>query len=346
VQDLLEGHTGKVIREGLLAALPTLEDSVRAFLKAAETLFSNLAAIGWIALITGLLLHGAYVTLRTRAWFNTLRAAYPAERFRWRNVWASYTVGLGVNSVVPARAGEVARLYLARQSVPSSSYPAVGSSFLVEAIFDFSVGAAMVAFAFSQGVFPDLPHLSRLPAFDLSYLAQHPRFALFLLTSLTILALVAVAVLSARVKAFWARVRQGLTILRDRRRYLRQVVALQALGWCFRFASFWLILEAFRIGGGPREVVLAMAVSSLSTLVPFTPSGAGAQQALLALVFAGAASASTVVAYSVGQQLALAAFNVLVGLTALSLVFGTRDWRSVIRRGREERHVEEGARAG
>ena len=35
----------------------------------------------------------------------------------------------------------------------------------------------------------------------------------------------------ARVRAFWARVRQGLTILRDRRRYLREVFAVQFAGW-------------------------------------------------------------------------------------------------------------------
>ena len=41
---------------------------------------------------------------------------------------------------------------------------------------------------------------------------------------------VAFALLSARVRAFWARVRQGLTILFDRRRYIREVFAGTAGG--------------------------------------------------------------------------------------------------------------------
>ena len=328
-----------------MAPPATLGESFESFFEAVDAFFSNIAAVSWEALTAGLLMHGIYVGLRTRAWFNALRAAYPTERFRWRNVWASYVTALGINSVVPARAGEIAKLYLAKQSVPNSSYPAVGSSFLVEVVFDSGLGLLIIGFALTQGVFPDPPELPELPAFDLAYLAQNPKFALFLFTALAVAALVTVAVLSVRVKAFWARVRQGLTIFTNRRRYLNEVVAWQAAAWCFRFAAFWLLLEAFNIGGSVRNVLLVMAVYSISTLIPFTPSGAGAQQALLAVVFAGVAAQSEVAAYSVGQQISIAAFNVAMAFLALALVFRTTDWRSIIRRGREDREAEEAAGA-
>ena len=328
-----------------MAPPATLGESFESFFQAVDAFFSNIAAVSWEALTAGLLMHGIYVGLRTRAWFNALRAAYPTERFRWRNVWASYVTALGINSVVPARAGEIAKLYLAKQSVPNSSYPAVGSSFLVEVVFDSGFGLLIIGFALTQGVFPDPPELPELPAFDLAYLAQNPKFALFLFTALAVAALVTVAVLSVRVKAFWARVRQGLTIFTNRRRYLNEVVAWQAAAWCFRFAAFWLLLEAFNIGGSVRNVLLVMAVYSISTLIPFTPSGAGAQQALLAVVFAGVAAQSEVAAYSVGQQISIAAFNVAMAFLALAVVFRTTDWRSIIRRGREDREAEEAAGA-
>ena len=60
------------------------------------------------------------------------------------------------------------------------------------------------------------------------------------------------ALLSVRAKAFWERVRQGFTILQDRERYLREVFAVQFGGWCFRFAAFWMLLEAFNVGGSVR----------------------------------------------------------------------------------------------
>ena len=47
--------------------------------------------------------------------------------------------------------------------------------------------------------------------------------------------------------------------------------------------------------------------------MPFTPGGAGVQQALLVKVFAGIAAGATVAAYSVGQQIAIAAFSLGLG---------------------------------
>ena len=316
--------------------LAGIAESLRSALSALQGFFAGLASVAWAPLAAGLLLHGAFLTLESRAWFNVLRAAYPAELFRWRNLWAAYFVGMGVNSVVPARPGAVAKLFLAKQSVPNLSYPAIASSVLVETIFVMVTGVAVLLYAMTQGVFPDLPALPSL-AVDLGFLARHPDFALFAVTALAVLVLVVIAVLSVRVKAFWAHTRQGLTILRDRGRYVRQVVLLQVVALLARLAGFWFLLEAFHIGASLRNVLLVMAVLGLSGLVPFTPGGAGAQQALLAVVFAGIASGSTLAAYAVGQQLSMAAFNAGVGLLALALVFRTTDWRSVIRRGREER---------
>ena len=244
----------------------------------------------WGALLLALCLFIAYLSVRARASFHILRAAYPDERIRFRNIWGAYMAGYGFNSVVPARGGDVIRLFLTKTSVPHSSYPAVASSFFVEQIFDLSMAIPILIFAFSQGAFPKPPDFSKLPAFDLAFFASHPRFTLFLLTVLAIAALVAFALLSARVRAFWARVRQGFTILRDRRRYFREVWLVQLGGWMLRFSRFWFLLEAFNVGGSVRNVLLVLGVNAVAALVPFTPGGAGVQQALLVKVFAGTAA--------------------------------------------------------
>jgi hypothetical protein len=72
-------------------------------------------------------------------------------------------------------------------------------------------------------------------------------------------------------------------------------------------------------------------------VVPFTPGGAGVQQALLAKVFAATAAGDVVAAYSVGQQVAIAAFSFAVGFGALAFVFKIRSFKEVIRRGQEDR---------
>ena len=92
------------------------------------------------------------------------------------------------------------------------------------------------------------------------------------------------------MRAFWARVRQGLTILRDRRRYFREVWLVQLGAWCFRFTAFWFLLDAFNIGGSVKNVLLVLGVNAVAAAVPFTPGGAGVQQAFLVKVFAGTAS--------------------------------------------------------
>jgi uncharacterized protein (TIRG00374 family) len=321
----------------------SLGSSLEAFLDAAEAFFSNLAAVQWGALALGLVLHLLHQLCRSRAWFNTLRAAYPDQRFEWRRIAGAQLVGVGVNSITPARAGDVAKIYLARHSIPNASYPTVTSSFFVDSVFDMPVGLLVLLYAITQGAVPSLDVLPRLPAFDLAFWADHPRFALFTITAVVVGLLVLYAVLSIRAVEFWRRVRQGVVVLTDFRRYLRQVASWMATAWVLRFAAFWFFLDAFNIGGSVENVLFMMGVQAVSTLTPFTPGGAGAQQALMVYAFRDIAPRSTVLAYSVGQQVAIAAFNVATAMVALFLMVRTFDIRSVVRRGEEDRRAAEAA---
>ena len=321
--------------------LASLGDSFSAFFDAVGDFFDSLAAIQWLSLFFALIAFGIYLSIRARASYNILRAAYPDERIEFKYIWGAYIAGYGFNAVVPARGGDVIRLFLTKSRVPNSSYPAVASSFVVELIFDLCMAVPVLAFAFSQGVFPKPPDFSKLPAFDLAFFASHPRFTLFVLTLLGIAVLAGFALLSARVRAFWERVRQGLTILSDRRRYFREVFAVQFVGWLFRFTAFFFLLEAFNVGGSVRNVLLVLGVNAVAALVPFTPGGAGVQQALLVKVFAGAATGATVASYSVGQQIAIAAFTFGVGFCALVWVFRIRSFKEVIRQGQADRQEAE-----
>jgi uncharacterized membrane protein YbhN (UPF0104 family) len=320
--------------------LASLGDDISSFTTAVDKFFSSLAEIQWGALGIGLVSFGIYLSLRSRAFFNVLRAAYPTEHIRWRHIWGAYIAAYGFNNVVPARGGDLIKLFLTRSSVPNSTYSAVGAAFFVELVFDAVMGTFILTFAFTQGVFPKPPDFSKLNAFDLAFLASHPRFTLFLITFLAVASLIAFALLSARVRAFWARVRQGLTILFDRRRYLREVFAVQLIGWGFRFTAFWFLLEAFNIGGSVKNVLLVLGVNAVAAVVPFTPGGAGVQQEFMVMVFAGTAAGATVAAYSVGQQIAIAAFSLGLGFLALVTIFRFRSFKDVIAAGRQERDAE------
>jgi len=322
-------------------ASASFSSSVSSFFGAVGKFFSDLAAVHWGALALAVLFFAANLTLRSRAIFNSMRAAYPGVRFQWRRIWGAYFAAVGFNNVVPARGGDVIKVFLAKSAIPDSTYATVAASIYTEAPFDAAVGVIVLIFAFTQGVFPKPPDFAKLNAFDLSFLASNFRLTLFLLTLLAIAVVVAFAVLSRRVVAFWARLRQGLTILFDRRRYLRQVVALQACAWLSRATAFWFFLDAFRIGGSVRNVMLVFAVNSVAGMIPLTPGGVGIQQALFVKVFSR--KQALIVAYSVGQQIVIAALTAGVGLFAVLFIFRFRSFKEVIHAGRADRAQEKGA---
>ncbi len=312
--------------------LADLGSNVDSFLGAAETFGNNLAAIGWLALALALALWTGMLLARSHGWANGLRAAYPGavdERF----IAASFLAGAGFNAIFPARAGDAVKIFLAKKSIPGSSYPAVASSFAVLAPFDTTAGWLVLGYALTLGLLPPLPDIPDIPAFDIAFWAEHPERLMLFLTVVGIGGVVAFVLLARRAEAFWDKLKQGVVIFRTPRRYLREVVLWQAVGWLCRFASFWFFLDAFHIGGSFENVMIVMSVESVAKALPLTPGGAGAQQALLVATLAGP-SVAAVLSFSVGQGLASAALAVVLGFASLAIVFGITDWRRLLREGR------------
>jgi glycosyltransferase 2 family protein len=322
--------------------LASLAGTVESFLAGADDFFSHLATINWFALTLAIGFFGMYLLLRSRALCNALRAAYPDEEVPWRAVWGGYVVAYGLNSVVPASAGNVAQYYLTKNAIRNSTYPTVTTALATGAVLDACVSTLVLAFAFTQGIFPKPSDFADLGSFDIAFIGRHPELTLFVTTAIIVLGLAAIAILSARVHAFWARVRQGVTILRDRRRYLREMVTWQLGAWVFRFGTWWLMLAAFNIDASLRNVLLVQAVQVISAAIQVTPGGAGVQQALFVAVFSGIASGTAVAAYAVGQQIALSAFTLGLAFAAMTLVFRTRGFRQLLRDAKAARAAEPG----
>jgi uncharacterized membrane protein YbhN (UPF0104 family) len=312
-----------------------LGNSFESFRHGAQEFFSRLSEIAWPAMAIALLFYLAHLLARSRAWQNVLRAAYPDRKVPYWRITAAYLVGAGLNSIVPARVGDAVKIFLAKRSIRRSTYPTVVSSFFVGSVFDTSAGILVFIYALTQGLLPQPPELPDLPAFDIAFWAEHPSLLLFTLTALGIAAVATFALLARRVEAFWDRVKQGAVVLTDVPVYLRTVALWQAIGWVFRFFSYWFFLDAFHIGGSFQNVLLVMSVQTVSTLLPLTPGGAGAQQALLVATLVGPGPIA-VLTYSVGQQIAIVAWTVVLGALALILVFRTTDWRRLIRSASRE----------
>ena len=315
------------------------------FVDAVETFFHQLAAVKWQALAIAVALHVARISVRTIAWRNILRAAFPGKRVPRRTVFGAYVAGVAVNSIIPARGGDVLRAVLLRRRVAGANYPTIAATLIVETLFDTVVGLAFLLWALQLGVLPTFDVLDRLPSIDWSWPARHP-LAFSIVACLVAIVVVAATVRAARhVRGFRHRVAQGFTILRTPWRYLRQVVLWQALSWVLRIASILWFLEAFGLARRLHDAFLVQVVQSLSTLLPFTPGGAGTQQGFLVYVFRGHTSTSSVLSFSVGMNIALTVANVIVGFAAIALMLKTLRWRGAMHREKARHDAETAAGA-
>lgn len=311
------------------------------FFHALRVFFDHLASVSWAALGIALLLHFAKVAVRTIAWRNIIRAAYPQTRVPLPPVFGAYVAGVGINSIAPARVGDLVKLYLVRQKISGTTYTTLASTLFAETLVDLVLAGAIFIWALTQGVLPGLNVLPDVPAFDWGWLLRHERL------TATVVALLVLGILwfvwwaSRHIEGFKQRVGAGLAILRDRPRYLREVVSWQVLSWVFRIASLFFFLRAFHVRATVHNSLLAQTVDSLATLLPFSPGGAGTKQGLLVYVLRGQASSSELLAFSVGTNVAIVVFNVAVAAVAVFLMLRTLHLGRIIGRAKEARKSEQ-----
>ena len=95
-----------------LQARTSVSSTIEHLIESAGNFFSQLANLSWFSLLLGLALYAVYLLLRSRALTSALRAAYPGETVRWRDVWGAYMVGYAINNVFPLGGGNIAQLFL------------------------------------------------------------------------------------------------------------------------------------------------------------------------------------------------------------------------------------------
>ena len=265
----------------------------------------RVAALDARWMLVALLFHLGNLSFRTLAWRGILRAAYPAANIRLLDVGPAYAAGVAANAYLPARGGEAVKIALVRLRVPGSTLAGVGASSGVVLLFDAAVGASLLGLAWALGLVPALPHPSPLAV------------------TAGAAVLLAGAALVAAVPRLRSNLRQGVAILATPRVYLRRVVPYQAGAWACRLGVAFAMLAAFGVAATIPIAGLVVVAGGMSTLVPATPGGAGTQQLFTVVALAQVASAASALSFSIGLQVGVTLVNTLVGLLALTLVFGT-----------------------
>ena len=291
-------------------------DGVDAFL-------DQIGSVAFVPLALAIGCHLLKMACTSRAWRNVLAAAYPEERVPWISIYGAYLAGVGINAIIPARAGDAVRIVLAHRAIPGSTYTTVVSSTLVLSLFDMFAASSLLVWALTTGELPGLDVLPRLRSFDFAWLFGRP--LLFELTVAGVLVALGVVGfwIAGHVADFRERVAQAFRVLSPPTRYLRKVAVWQAADWGLRLLTIWFLLAAFHIPQTLENAALTQVSTSVATLLPITPAGVGTEQAFLLYALSGVASASVLLAFSVGAKLTLTITNVLAGFTAIVLTLRT-----------------------
>jgi uncharacterized membrane protein YbhN (UPF0104 family) len=300
---------------------------VRELFDAIEVFFETLTTISWAPLGLAVLCHLGRIAARSRAWRNVIAAAYPDSEVEWRDVFGGYVAGIGANALLPGRGGDLLRLYIVKHRVEGSTYPTLGSTMVADGIFDLFAATLLLSWALYEGILPGQSVLPDLPAIDWLWVFKNPVQALVIAGFLLAVALIVGGLAYGHVVDFWAQVRQGFTILRTPRRYLRYVALWDATDWALRLVAIFFFLHAFGLPATAYNAFAYQVAGSIATALPLTPGGIGTEQALLVFVFSGVASASKVLAFSVGVKLVTITVNVTLGVAAVAIMLGSLRWR-------------------
>jgi uncharacterized membrane protein YbhN (UPF0104 family) len=289
-----------------------------------DAFLDQLAAVQLFPAFLAILAHLCKLGCTSMAWRNVLAAAYPGRPVPRRSILGAYVAGVGINAIVPVRAGDAVRIVLAHRAIPDSTYTTVVSSTLVLTIFDVVAASALLVWAATtQEALPGLGELPELPSFDFAWLLDHPLAAELLVGALALAAIVLAIWIHGHVLDFWARVKQAFAVVQRPALYFRTVAFWQAGDWLLRLVTIWFMLDAFGIPQTVENALLVQVSASVATLVPLTPAGIGTEQAFLLYVFRGTVSNAQLLAYSVGAKLIIVATNVVAGFTAIGLTLRT-----------------------
>jgi uncharacterized membrane protein YbhN (UPF0104 family) len=289
-----------------------------------KDVFDQIRSISLPLLLLALGLHTCETLLNAFAWRNVLAAAYPRGGAEFKPVLGAYGGGIALNAILPAQAGTVAMLGLLRAQIRHSTVLGVLGAGVVQNAFFLLVGALLCVFLV----------VSRPAAFELkaAWLTNH----LLLGAAVTVAVAIVAWILGRRFRDTLAAAREGSAILGTPRRYASQVVAVEVASYGVRMAVTTTFMYAYDVPVSPRAVLLITAVNSISTTFAATPGGVGTQQALASVVLRNYAPAHVVTAYSLGQQLILTAWDVVLGFV---LLWSTIGWKAtgrlVSRQGRD-----------
>ena len=291
-------------------------------------LWDTLTSVSVPLLILGLVFQTAQTAFVALAWRNILRESYPDGGVNYRTTLGYYAGGNGLNAILPASAGTVAMLGLFRTSIRGSTVAGLVGATVVENIFFAILGALVYLWLF----------LGVAGSFEvkLGWFSDHWGLTLIILVVGGILIGVVGKILWHRLQNTWQQAKEGGVIVTRPRKFLVQVVGVEAVSYVARMGVNATFMYAYDIPVSLTNIFLIVAAASISSTVAIAPGAVGAQTALASVVLEGVAPQATITAYTIGQALITTAWNAVFGLTMLARTIGWEDTRKLIHRKKKD----------
>jgi uncharacterized membrane protein YbhN (UPF0104 family) len=270
------------------------------------------------------------------SYYGILKYAYPAEVTLWPIV-AAYAVGVALNGFLPANLGTFVTLMMFIAIIPSCTFAGALGAYVVQKIFFTLAGTFVYLYMF----------LSVPGSFDISFgnITNNPGLVIGIIVggALVVYFLVRVfwARIKAKVKKGWEQAKDGGAILAEPKVYLRNSFLPSFISWCCKLGVTAIFLAAFGIAVTFDSVMWVSGSGSLANMASFTPGAVGVTQATNALALQTCCDVpnSTAIDYSTAQQLIMTAWNQIVALGLVVVVFGWTGGKQLVGESYEEAKV-------
>lgn len=312
--------------------------------EAVELILVNAAHVDVRWLLAGALLQVLSTGVRSRGWFNILRASYPdADALRGRDVVAATFAGAGLNGLLPARGGDLVKLAFVRRRIDGSSYSTLIATAVPETAFESLCGVVLVVWMLARGWVPIPRAPGELPDADVSLYLRHPVVAPLVTLAVLVVAFVALRWLRRRSVGLVRRLRQGLAIFSSPKRFVTGVASWQALARLIRLGSLACFLAAFSIPATVGTAVLVMAAQGGGRIVPLAPVSAGLRIAMLSYGLVEVTSQpidpAAITAFTFGMSATLFVVMLTISAALIGRELGTRSPLLAVRRARVRLHA-------
>jgi glycosyltransferase 2 family protein len=223
----------------------------------------------------------AIFPLRAARWVVLLEPIAPGLRFM--DAWRAVAIGMMINNVLPARAGELARAYALSRETRAVSFTSALASIALDRVFDALIVFALMFGAMLAPGFPagatiaGRPATALLGTWGVATLLVVMAGAVLVAFRPDIVRRVAVRVARAVLPSWEARVATlvdhataGLAVLRSPSRFVR-VAGWTVLHWLTNALAFWIAFRAVGIAAPFSAALFLQGLIAIGVAIPSSP---------------------------------------------------------------------------